>query len=394
MSPLSSWWMTMLGERTLIRLHVAVGIIFFIAAPARLNCQTPAAANAEPDVLIFVDGEKLIGHLESSTDKCVTFKSAMAGEITADWSKIKEIHSAQKFAVIEKGTRVRLHENTANIPQGTLSVTDQSIQVGTAAQPSPVTIPVSNTAEVIDETTFLNTVLQRPSFFRAWRGTATLGISFVNSTQNSQAYTSAVSLTRSIPNADWMDPSNRTILTFNSAYGKITQPGTPTVKTSIIHGEAERDQYFSPRVYVFGDGAFDHNYSQGLNLQQTYGGGVGWTALKRANDEIDLKAELDFVDQQFLTPAQNQTFLGSIFSEAYNRTFPHKIVFHEQIGFAPAWTSMSDYSATGNMNLSIPAFKRLSVTLSALDTFLNNPAPGFRKNSFQFTTGLTYTLPK
>ncbi len=370
------------------------GIVLLIGLPVQSNCQTPATpANAGSDVLIFVDGEKLIGNLERSTGTSVTFKSIMAGEITVDWSKIKELHSPQKFAVIEKGIRLRLHGNTANVPQGTVSVADQNIQVTTPAQPSPVTIPVTNTADVIDETTFLNTVRASPGFFRAWKGSATVGISFVNSTQNSQDYTSAVSLTRSVPSEVWMDPSNRTIFTFDSAYGKITQPGTPTVKTSIIHGDGERDQYFSPRLYAFGDAAFDHNYSQGLNLQQTYGGGVGWTALKRANDELDLKAEVDFVDQQFLNAAQNQTFLGSIFSEAYNRTFPHKIVFHEQIGFAPAWTNTRDYSATGNMNLSIPAFKRLSVTLSALDSFLNDPSPTFRKNSFQFTTGLTYTLP-
>lgn len=370
------------------------GFFFLAVSPTHLNCQTPAAPpNIEPDVLIFVDGEKLIGHLESSTAASVTFKSNMAGEITVDWSKIKELHSAQKFAVIEKGVTLRRRQSTANVPQGTLSVADQTIQVGTAAQPAPVTIPVSNTAEVVDESTFLKAVLETPGFFEAWKGSATLGISFVNSTQDTQTYTSAVSLTRSVPVESWMDPSNRTIITFNSAYGKLTQPNTPTVKTSILHGEAERDQYFTPRVYVFGDAAFDHNFAQALNLQQTYGGGMGWTAIKRENDELDVKAEVDYVNQQFFTSALNQTFLGSIFSEAYTHTFKHKIAFHEQIGVAPAWTNMRDYSAIGNMNLSIPAFKHISVTLSTLDTFLNDPPPGFRKNSFEFSTGLTYTLP-
>jgi hypothetical protein len=30
--------------------------------------------------------------------------------------------------------------------------------------------------------------------------------------------------------------------------------------------------------------------------------------------------------------------------------------------------------------------------IGSLDTFLNDPPPGFRKNSFQFTAGLTYAL--
>jgi len=28
-----------------------------------------------------------------------------------------------------------------------------------------------------------------------------------------------------------------------------------------------------------------------------------------------------------------------------------------------------------------------------VNTFINNPSPGFQKNSFQATTGLTYALP-
>ena len=32
----------------------------------------------------------------------------------------------------------------------------------------------------------------------------------------------------------------------------------------------------SPRsLFAFGEATFDHNYSQGLSLQQTYNGGIG-----------------------------------------------------------------------------------------------------------------------
>jgi hypothetical protein len=64
---------------------------------------------------------------------------------------------------------------------------------------------------------------------------------------------------------------------FNESYGKITQPAYSTpatppatgshsvaavvTKLSITHFGAERDEYFSPRVYVLAQAAFDHNYS-------------------------------------------------------------------------------------------------------------------------------------
>jgi hypothetical protein len=52
-------------------------------------------AKQEPDVLIFTDDEKLIGHLVRSTGASVTFKSDTAGEITVEWSKIRELRTKQ-----------------------------------------------------------------------------------------------------------------------------------------------------------------------------------------------------------------------------------------------------------------------------------------------------------
>ena len=40
----------------------------------------------------------------------------------------------------------------------------------------------------------------------------------------------------------------------------------------------------------------------------------------------------------------------------------------------------------------MPFYKRLNLTAGTIDTFLNDPPPGFKKNSFQFSTGVTYTL--
>ena len=59
-----------------------------------------------PDVLIFTDGEKMIGHLERATDSSVVFTSDMVGEVTVEWSKIQELRSSQKFAAIPKGVKL------------------------------------------------------------------------------------------------------------------------------------------------------------------------------------------------------------------------------------------------------------------------------------------------
>jgi hypothetical protein len=182
------------------------------------------------------------------------------------------------------------------------------------------------------------------------------------------------------------------LLDFSAAYGRVSQPDLPEIKTAIYHVDAEEDKYFSPRMFGFGQAAFDHNYSQGLDLQQMYGGGLGWTAYKTAAAELDVKAAVSYIHQSFSGSGSNQSLIGSTFAEIYTHKFQHGILLNEQISATPAWNNTSAYFATGSVGLTLPVHKRLSVALTSADTFLNDPPSGFRKNSFQFTAGLAYAL--
>jgi hypothetical protein len=163
-------------------------------------------------------------------------------------------------------------------------------------------------------------------------------------------------------------------------------------ETSIFHADAERDEYFSARFFALGQTAFDHNYSQGLNLQQIYGGGIGYTALKSAKQELDLKATIQYEKQSFQTAASNDNLIGSTISETYHRTLPKKLAFSEFGNFIPAFNIASDYSANVSGTLALPVYKRLSLSVTTTDNYLNNPSAGYNKNSFQFIVGATYTL--
>lgn len=345
------------------------------------------------DVLLFKNGEKLIGKLQRSTGATVVFHSEMAGDITVDWSKIQELHSTQKFAVVEKGMKLRTNETGLSVPQGSVSVSDGNVMVSTAPNQPPLALPLSNTQDVIDLPTFDKVVLSRPAWYQNWKGSGTVGLAFVNATQQNQSYTSSVNFFRDIPGENWMDPETRTTLTFTSSYGELNQPNTPTVKTSIFHAQAERDKYFTPRLFSFFEAGFDHDYSQGLDLQQTYGSGIGFSAIKSAAEQLDLRSALVYENQSFFTSSQNQHLISSIFSEAYNRKFRNKITFHEDLSITPAWSNLNAYSGTGGVTLTIPIYKQISYTLGVTDSFINNPSPGYRKNSVQFSSGITYTLP-
>jgi len=366
-------------------------VCFALAAAVRLWGQA-ADKPAKPgtDVLIFTDGEKLIGHLESATDSSVVFKSDMAGEVTVDWTNIQELHSSQKFAAIPKDQKLRRGADTGKIPQGTVTMTDQKLQINTGAA-APKTIPVGDVSNVVEAGAF-ESAFARTSFTQGWKGGATGGISLTEATQKDQTFTAALNMVRTVPAVNWLDPSSRTSFDLNEAYGKLTQPGSPAVKTSLFHAGVEQDWFLSPRFFVFGQAMFDHSFSQGLSLQQVYGGGFGFVVFKKPNQELDFKASADYIDQRFELASLNKRLFGSIFSETYTRTFAHKIALNEQAGITPAWNDTSAYTAFASAALTFPVYHRLGLTLGALDNFLNDPPPGFKKNSFQFTAGATYSF--
>jgi hypothetical protein len=343
------------------------------------------------DVLLFLDGERLTGHFVKSAGPSLTFHSDTLGDITVDWSKVKELETSAKVAVIPKNVRLRRRADASSIPQGTLSMQDQQVRLTNPPAETPRSIPVADAGLIVDQAGFQNALSHQPGFFNAWKGTVTIGGTVVNATQDSESFTGAVSLVRAIPTEGWLEPSNRTSLNLNAAYGEVSQPSTPTIKTAIFHGDLEHDQYFSPRFYVFGQGAFDHNFSQGLDLQQTYSGGVGWTVIAGANETLDLKTSVSYIQEQF-SGAPNEALVGSIFAEAFHRNFK-RLTLDQHLTLLPTWNNTNDYSGSFNLLLTMPLYKRLNASTGFIDSYLNNPPPAFRKNSVQLSIGLTYVLP-
>jgi len=339
------------------------------------------------DVIVFTNGDQLAGHFVRSTGSSVTFKSDALGDLTIDWKIVKELRTSEKVAVIRKGVKLRKHQDTAAVPEGTLSVANQSVQLA----PATPTIPLSETAVIVGQPDFEKAMTTGPGILQDWKGAITAGATLVRATQNDETFTGALSLVRAEPSENWLNPSNRTSFNLSESYGEVTQPGAPSIKTSIFHGDAERDEYVSGAIFAFGAAAFDHNSTQGLDLEQTYAGGIGWTVINGAAQTFDVKGSMSYMRQQFQT-GPTQDLVGSVFAEHYTRKLPRKVVFDEHAAVTPAWNNTNAYSAAFGAMITLPVFKRLSASTGVIDSYLNDPPPAFKKNSFQFTLGLTYSL--
>jgi hypothetical protein len=379
----------------LLVLSLFSGALFQPAVTAQAQ---GAAAKPAPDVIVFTNGDQLTGTLERVAGDSFVFKSDVVGEVTVSADKIKELHANGKFVALQKNEKIT---RTSKQP-GPVTYGDNAISVADTPSSTPEVIPVKNLAYLVDSATYTAEVTGNPGIWYGWHGAVSGGITLIESTQTGQSYNAAVNLVRLVPSADFLPPRTRSTINVLETYGKITQPAIPqtnpptlasVTKTNIFHADAEHDKYFdATKFYGLVEASFDHNYSQGLNLQQIYGIGLGLTLIKTPVHEFDIKADVHYERQNFQPPTPSNNLIGSSFTEMYHRNLPAKIIFTESGTFIPAWNDFNAYSAIFQAGLQVPTYKRFSLNVNLLDDYLNNPAIGFKNNSLQFVTGVLYTL--
>lgn len=382
--------------RILIRSPYLFVWAFVLAGATGLSvAQTKADKNAAPDVLILNNGDTLHGKFVNAVGGKVNFHSDPLGDISVPLEKVKELHTGQKLAVLDKTVKLRGKDAAKRIPTGTVDVENNDVTVRTDTGAAPAPIPVKNAQYIVDAPTLDKQLFHEPGFFTGWNGAATAGATLVQATQNQYTLSGSLGLVRAVPTVAWLNPRNRTSADFSGSYGKITEPGVPPLKSSIYHIDGERDQYFSPRVFALVQTAFDHNFSQDLQLQQIYGGGIGWTFLKSEKQEADLKGTVQYEKQSFISdPAANKDLIGSTFGLSYAGKLKFVSIV-QNLQFIPAYNTPSAYSASETDTVTFPAYKNFGFSVGTIDSYLNNPptsVPPTKRNSFQFTMGLTYAI--
>jgi hypothetical protein len=401
----------------------AAGLSIFLFVTLVGVAQSPktsakSIAAKEPQIkeeLTLKNGDRLTGQLLNSTGTEIKFKSDLAGEVTVEWANVTELKSDREFAVIPKD--IKNSRDSAAVPQGAIKIHEKEIVVsptvpgksGESAAPaksekesasnkevlSDTEIATSKIGFIVDDGSYQKEIHRKIGLTSGWDGHVTTGSTTIFSTQNSFLLALSASFRRSVPSVSWLDPKLRTTFDFNLSAGKTTQVGDPDTYTNIFHVGAERDEYFSRKGYYLQVTSFDHDYSQGLVLQQIYGGGVGATLLKTEHQEFDVTADLHYEGQQFNATADvselNLHLIGSSLTEAYSRKWG-KLSFDEKLAADIAWNNASAFSASANSSVRMPVYKKLGFSVSVIDNFLNNPQVGYKKNSLQFSTGFAFSL--
>ena len=361
-----------------------------------------AAANPNADEITFINGDKLTGKVVKESGGIVVFQSDMAGTtISVPWSKIKELHSSNKFAVIQKDQRLRVGKPATQVPIGTVSYSNDEISV-VSSRGETKNIPAKDAAYLVGDSDFEKAIGHEPSLLHGWIGSGTIGASLLEATQTSKTFTGALGLVRLSPGVDWLAPRNKTIFDATASYGSVSQPAVGTTpasstRTNILHGDIERDWYLSQRFFALADASADHNIGSGLQLQDDFGGGAGYSVIRRPVQTLDVKADIHYERQEFYpaapgVPGVSLNLIGLSAGELYMRKLTHGMVLNESGVVQPAFNHPSAFTAQVIAGLVFPVYKSFGFSLGTQDNYLNNPPSGYKKNTFLFTAGLNYTF--
>jgi Protein of unknown function, DUF481 len=360
-----------------------------------------------PDTVIFLNGDQLTGKLISVVAGTVSFHSDILGDVTVPVAKVKSLHAARRFAIIEKNQHITRKTAGERVPIGSIDLEHDTIHLQ-SPQANEKSFPLSQISSLVDADLYHRELHNEVDPFYGWTGSITLGATLVTATNSAQTYTGAVALLRSIPTTAWLPPKSKTTLNLSATYGlakdsEIVSGGNEfqaasVSKTDIKHGDAEYDRYFSQDIFGLINASADHNFGNGLQLQQSYGAGLGWSLLRAPKNSLDVKASLLYEQQQFYngltsglgTP--NVNLVGVALSENWAHTFAHGVKINQYVTLTPTFNVVKAYSGVANANFVFPVYKKLNFTLSSTDNYLGDPPQGFKRNSFQFTAGITYSL--
>src|SRR5580658_5064046 len=228
---------------------VFCGILFFF--PGHVHADAP-------DTVIFVNGDQLTGKLIGVLAGTVSFHSDILGDVTIPVAKVKSLHAARQFAVVEKNQHMTRKTVVERVPIGSIDLEHDTIHLR-PPQADEKSFPLSQTSSLIDADLFHRELHNEVDPFYGWTGSITLGATLVTATNSAQTYTGAVALVRSIPTTAWLPPKSKTTLNLSATYGlakdsEIISGGNefqaPSVsKTDIKHGDAEYDKYFSQDIF-------------------------------------------------------------------------------------------------------------------------------------------------
>jgi len=338
-----------------------------------------SAGAAMADQITMKDGDRITGAIVKKDGDSITVKSKNFGTVTLKWADIATVKSDEPLNItLPGGKTVRANIETLG----------DRIQVAAPEAPQAVdpkdVVTLRDDAEERTYQKYLH-----PGLLDLW--TITGGLNLAGTAGNAETSTLTTPL-------NFVRASNttRTSAYFNSITSSATVDGVNSKTAKAIRGGWGYNRKIdSSKLFFNGFNDYEYDKFQSLDLRVTLGGGVGYSIWTHDASRLSATFGGDWDRAAFGASGRSAAFTRSTGEFFWGDDFNYKV--SARTSFVETFRMFDNLSNTGEyrMNADVSATTQLTRWLnwnvSLSDRYLSDPAPGFKKNDFLYSTGLGFS---
>lgn len=353
-----------------------------------------AAIDAGPsDTVVFLNGDRLSGHLKQATSESLTFAGLVTGDVPLKWQDIKELDlTSSKISIANS-------QNPRGFPAAgaVIEVTTTDLCVRVKKQ-CLQTFPISQLISVyVLESRSLGP--ERRPYFKAVGGALKVSPeSIIRATQKQAQLAGTLDLGL-VTNSENAFKHQETNIGLEANYSDSRKPGGGAVINELYSANLQQSFYLTDTKsedgpYLYGVTNFYHNLSLGMNLAQSYGAGIGLDG-DHGNASYTLAADIRYLGEDLYAPGKPLSLAVAGLLEQLSYTFPWPdsgLTFHERILFLPAFNDSHAFQVRGSTGINVPIRKNISLNIDLLDDYIRNAPPKSLQNFAKVTFGFSYAI--
>ena len=331
---------------------------------------SPLVAREKSDVLVMRNGDRLTCEIKSlAADTLSISLDYAAGTISINWGKVDHIESRQLFLVKTQDGLVY---------SGSLSTPATS-----GARPTKIEVlEVSNTKIEVPKSDVIRMTETDLSFWRRFNGQ--LGMNSIYNKGN-QSFQYGLTADAVYPRERWS-----AAVAYSSSFSSNSGSSSVTRNESQI--TAQRLLRWNNWYYA-GLADFLQSSEQGIQLQSTFGGGIGRYFKNTNNTIITFYGGIAWQDiayRQQLVPSNNQQVTSALIVGKVS-LFRFDKTNLELVGTVlPALSDPGRIHTNLNASYYIKLWSKFTWNISFYGNWDNQPPPGFSSSDYGTSSGITY----
>jgi len=330
----------------------------------------PISARDKSDVIVMRNGDRFTCEVKSlDSDTLSISLDYAAGTISIDWGKVDHIESKQLFLVKTQDGLVY---------SGSLSTPGTP-----GARPTKIEVLEESTTKVeLDKNQVIQMTETDLSFWRRFNGE--IGLSSIYNKGNQSAQYNL--------NADAVYPRERWAAAISYSSSFSSSSGSSSATRNETELTAHRLLRWNNWYYA-GLADFLQSSEQGIQLQSTFGGGIG-RYLKNTNHTMisvySGVAWQNIAYHEELVPATNQQVTSALIVGEINLFRFDKTNLDVFATVLPALSEPGRIHTNLNVAYYIKLWSKFTWNISFYGNWDNRPPPGFSSSDYGTSSGITY----